>query len=207
MSRLLVVRAHPLTSATSRSMQLADAFVETYKQTHPDDEVVEQSLYNIAVPEIDLDLLRAWNKLRAGVPFAHLHQAEQTKSTLFDGYTMQFLAMDKVVIANPLWNLQVPTRLKAWIDCICAPGKTFTYSETGEVIGMMSGKKALHIQTNGGVYNGQDPASRYVATVLGFIGVRDVQHIAAEGMDHDPTHADDIMASALDKVRVAAAEF
>lgn len=207
MSKLLVIRAHPLTSETSKSMQLTDAFVETYKQTHPDDDVLEQSLYNIAIPEIDLDLFNAWNKLRAGIPFVHLHEAEQTKSTLFEGYTTQFLNMDKIVIANPLWNLQVPTRLKAWIDCICVAGKTFKYSETGEPVGLVSGKKALHIQTNGGVYNGQDPASQYVATMLGFIGVRDFQHIAAEGMDHDPAHADEIMAAAFDKVRAAAAEF
>lgn len=207
MAKLLVIRAHPLTSENSRSMRLTDEFVKTYKETHPDDDVLEQSLYNIAIPEIDLDLFSAWNKLREGVPFVRLHEAEQTKSTLFEGYTTQFLNMDKIVIANPLWNLQVPTRLKAWIDCICVAGKTFKYSETGEAVGLVTGKKALHIQTNGGVYNGQDPASQYVRTMLGFIGVTDFQAIAAEGMDHDPARAGEIMDAAFAEVRAAAETF
>lgn len=207
MAKLLVIRAHPLSSDSSKSMQLTDEFIKVYKETHPDDDVLEQSLYNIAIPEIDLDLFSAWKKLAEGTPFVRLHEAEQTKSTLFAGYTDQFMNMDKIVIANPLWNLQVPTRLKAWIDCICVAGRTFKYSETGEAVGLVTGKKALHIQTNGGVYNGNDPASQYVRTMLGFIGVTDFSHIAAEGMDHDPARADQIMAAAFDEVRTAAAAF
>src|ERR1019366_3144760 len=123
MAKLLVVRAHPLTSEFSRSMQLADEFVRVYSQTHPDDDVLDLNLYNRAVPEIDLDLLSAWKKIGSGTPFAHLDQAEQLKATLFDGYTSQFLNVDKIVVANPLWNLNVPTRLKAWIDMIAVAGQ------------------------------------------------------------------------------------
>ncbi len=113
-------------------MALADEFVRVYKETRPSDPVVELRLYDVAIPEIDLDLLSAWKKLAAGTPFVHLHDFEQNKATLFDNYTEQFLAADRVVIANPLWNPQVPTRLKAWIDTITRAGKTFNYGPTGE---------------------------------------------------------------------------
>ena len=41
----------------------------------------------------------------------------------FNELTDQFLSADKVVIANPMWNLNVPTRLKAWVDTINVAGK------------------------------------------------------------------------------------
>lgn len=207
MAKVLLVRAHPLTSEASRSMRLADEFVRVYTETHPDDDIIDQNLYNIAMPEIDLDVFSAWQKLGSGTPFVRLDEAEQNKITLFEGYTTQFMAMDKVVIANPLWNLQVPTRLKAWIDCICVAGKTFTYNTDGEAVGLVTGKKVAHIQAAGGVFGSQDPASIYVRTMFGFLGVEDIVQIAAEGMDHDPARADDIMAAALREVQEAARAF
>jgi FMN-dependent NADH-azoreductase len=207
MSTLLVVRAHPLTSEFSRSMQLTDEFVHVYAGAHPDDDVVDLNLYNRAIPEIDLDLLSAWQKLGAGTPFVHMHAAEQMKATLFEGYTTQFLGADKVVVANPLWNLQVPTRLKAWIDTISVAGRTFRYDDDGIAVGLVRGKKAVHIQTSGGVFGGLDPASVYVQTIFTFLGVEDFTHIGAEGMDHDPEHAGEIVATALARVREVAAAF
>lgn len=207
MAKLLVVRAHPLTSEFSRSMQLTDEFVRVYAETHPGDDVLDLNLYHRAVPEIGLDLLSAWKKLGSGVPFAHLDQAEQLTVTLFDGYTSQFLNVDKIVVANPLWNLNVPTRLKAWIDTIAVAGQTFRYTEDGIAIGLVRGKKAVHIQTSGGVFEGLDPASLYVRTIFTFLGVEDYQQIVAEGMDHDPEHAGEIVAAAMAHVRDVAATF
>ncbi|GAA2521304.1 FMN-dependent NADH-azoreductase [Rarobacter incanus] len=207
MSRILIVRAHPLTSEASRSMQLADAFVRAYVRLHPDHDVSDLNLYSVAIPEIDLDLLSGWRKLSAGVPFVHLDQPEQNKVTLFSNYTDQFLAADKVVIANPLWNLGVPTRLKAWVDTICVAGKTFRYNAAGDAVGLVTGKKALHIQASGGVFGGQDPASVYLKTMFNFLGVTDFVQVTAEGMDHDPTHADEIMARAFARIEQAAKEF
>lgn len=207
MTKLLAVRAHPLTSESSRSMRLIDEFIRVYAESHPDDDIVELRLYDVAIPEIDLDLLNGWKKLRAGTPFVHLHEAEQNKVTLFDHYTSQFLDADKIVVANPLWNLQVPTRLKAWIDTVTVAGKTFRYNEKGEPVGLTEGKKALHIQAAGGVFASQDPASAYIKTIFTFLGVSDFHQVAAEGMDHDPARADDIIAAALADVASVARDF
>jgi len=207
MAKLLVVRAHPLTSEVSNSMKLTDEFVRVYRDANPDDDVIDFNLYSVAIPEIDLDLLSGWKQLSAGTPFVHLHPSEQNKVTLFAQYTEQFLGADKVVVANPLWNLQVPTRLKAWIDTICVAGKTFEYTETGEAVGLVRGKKALHIQTAGGIFGGQDPACTYMRTMFEFVGVGDFHQITAEGMDHDPANADAIIADAMARVAQLAATF
>ena len=207
MTTLLVVRAHPLDATGSRSMQLTDAFVAAYREAHPDDTIENLSLYNVAVPEIDLDLLNGWKKLGSGEPFVHLHPSEQAKLTIFDKLGEQFIGADKFVVANPLWNLSVPTRLKAWIDTVCVAGKTFRYTPDGRAEALVKGKRGLHIQTNGGHFNGRDPASAYLRTLFGFIGVTDFQELFAEGMDHEPDRAEEIMQEAIDRARELARSF
>lgn len=206
MSKLLVVRAHPLSHKSSRSMKVTDAFVESYKQHHPEDSIEEINVYNIQVPEIDSDLLTAWDELSKGTRFYALSAAQQHKLTLFDSLTGGFLEHEKIVIANPLWNLSIPTRLKAWFDTITVAGKTFKYTETGSV-GMVEGKKVLHIQANGGVYSGADPASQYVKKLLTFLGVTDFHQLFVEGMDHQPDKAEEIVAQAIAKAQKLAESF
>ena len=81
--KLLVVRAHPLDSSKSRSLQMADAFVAGFRETHPDSMVQDVNLYSVAVPELDLDLLSGWGALREGEHFSHLSAMQQAKLTLF----------------------------------------------------------------------------------------------------------------------------
>jgi FMN-dependent NADH-azoreductase len=198
MSKVLVVKAHPFSEEYSRTMKVTNVFLKSYREHHPDDEIEEINLYDITIPEIDRDLLEAWNKLKQKVPFYALSIEQQHKVTLFDSFTASFLEKDKVVIANPLWNLSVPTRLKAWIDTITVAGKTFKYTDQGSV-GLLEGKKALHIQSSGSVYNGSDPASQYVKTLFTFLGFKDFQQLFIEGMDHFPERAEEIMEEAIKK--------
>lgn len=199
MTKLLIVRAHPLDSEVSRSMQVTDAFVKSYIESHPADTIEDINLYDLAVPDIDRNLLQAWSALGNGTAFDELSEVQQQKITLFNGYTDGFLNADKVVIANPLWNLNVPARLKAWVDTITVGGKTFKYNEKGEAVGLAGNKKVLHIQSNGGVYGGKDPANQYLKTILNYIGITDFQEIFVEGMDYAPDKAADIMAVGFEK--------
>lgn len=194
--KMLVVRAHPLDSTRSRSLQLADAFLTGFRESHPEALVEDINLYSAAVPEIDIDLLSGWEALRGGEAFVHLSPLQQAKLTLFENYTMQFLSSDVVVVANPLWNMSVPTRLKAWIDTVCRAGVTFRYNSEGRAEGLAGGKQIVHLQASGGNFNGNDPACTYLRGVFKFLGC-DFTQLTAEGMDHEPQRADEIMADAL----------
>ncbi|WP_341855261.1 NAD(P)H-dependent oxidoreductase [Brachybacterium sp. GPGPB12] len=167
--RALIVRAHPLDPSKSRSMTMADAFVEELTAHRPDTVVDDVRLYETAVPEIDLDMMTGWERARAGEHFSHLTGAQQNKLALFDQYTKQFQSADLVVIANPLWNLSVPTRLKAWIDTICRAGVTFRYTAEGEAEGLVMDKTVVHLQASGGRFGQQDPASLYIAGMFQFL--------------------------------------
>ncbi|MDN6120025.1 MAG: NAD(P)H-dependent oxidoreductase, partial [Lactococcus sp.] len=156
--------------------------------------------------EIDADIASAFNTLAAGGEFGALSPEQQAKVGRFGELTDQFLAADKVVIANPLWNLQIPTRLKAWVDTINVAGKTFKYTAEGPV-GLATGKKVLHIQANGGVYGGNDFASVYINGVLNFIGIDDVTSVYIEGQAYAPENAEQILADAVAKIETIAQTF
>jgi len=97
----------------------------------------------------------------------------------------QFLASDVVVIGAPMYNFSVPTQLKAWLDRIAQPGKTFKYTETGPV-GLAGGKRVIIASGRGGFYlEGPlahlDFQETYLKAFLGFLGIHDVRFVRAEG--------------------------
>lgn len=102
----------------------------------------------------------------------------------------EFLAADVVVIGAPMYNFSIPSNLKAWIDRVAVAGKTFAYTEAGPV-GLATGKRAVVISTRGGLYSegpaaGMDHQESYLKTVLGFLGVTDVEFVRAERLGFGP---------------------
>ena len=205
-NKVLVVKGHPLTSEESYSMKGLDAFLETYEKVNPQDTIEVLDVFSDFIPEVDQDIMVAWGALADGSDFASLSSEQQKKVARFNELTEQFLAADKVVIVNPLWNLFLPASLKAWIDTVMVAGKTFRYTENGPE-GLAKGKKLLHLQANGGVYQLQDPASTYVKSIFGFIGVEDITQIEVEGHAYDPANAENLKNEFIQNVKTAAATF
>lgn len=95
-------------------------------------------------------------------------------------------AADVIVIGVPIYNFGVPAALKAWIDQICRARETFRYTETGPV-GLLQGKRAILVVASGGTEaeSAIDFATPYMRHVLGFIGITDVEVIAADKLMAD----------------------
>lgn len=205
MSKLLVVKGHPLTAEVSLSLKGLDAFVEAYKASHPADKIEVLDVFDSFIPTRDTELVSALYALGGGADFSSLSTEQQKKVTRSGELLEQFLAADKVVIANPLYNLMIPSELKAWIDTINIAGKTFKYTENGPV-GLATDKKVLHLQANGGVYNLQDPAEIYMSSIFKFIGTN-YSAIAVEGHSYDPSQTETLTAAFIEKVEAAAKVF
>ncbi|MGX7200022.1 FMN-dependent NADH-azoreductase [Enterococcus nangangensis] len=206
MSKVLVIKAHPLTEKESRTLKGLATFLENYRPLHPEDEVTVFDAFEDDLPEVNGELLSAWGALRAGTDFASLSSEQQHAVARFDELTEMFLQADKIIVANALWNLNIPTRLKAWIDTIMVAGKTFKYTPTGPQP-LTTGKKVFHIQSNGGVYGGEDFANQYLKNIFAFVGVTDYAAAFIEGLDYDPEHAEELLEKALAEVAQAAKEF
>ncbi|MBV6671480.1 FMN-dependent NADH-azoreductase [Xanthomonas axonopodis pv. phyllanthi] len=105
----------------------------------------------------------------------------------------EFLASDIVVIGAPMYNFSVPTQLKAWIDRIAQPGRTFRYTANGPE-GLAGGKQLIVASSRGGMYTQGPMASldfqeAYLTATFGFLGVRDVHFVRAENQSRGPEPA------------------
>ena len=211
MAKVLYITAHPLTATESYSLALGRAFLDSYRQAAPDDEVIHLDLYKMEIPQIDADIFAGWGKLRQGTDMAGLTAEEQRKVKRLGELVDQFAAADKYIFVTPLWNFSFPPVMKAYVDAICMAGKTVRYTEQGPV-GLLTTKAAVHIQARGGVYS-EGPAAememghRYLAAVMRFLGVPSFEGVFVEGHNADPAHADLIRAKATDHAREVAKRF
>ncbi|NDI33813.1 NAD(P)H-dependent oxidoreductase [Chengkuizengella sediminis] len=201
MGKLLYITAHPLSEESSVSQQIGKEFLATYEKKNPDVEIVKLDLYNENIPLLDADVLSAWGKLGAGESFESLTKEQQAKLGRINELTDQFVEADRYVFVTPLWNFSYPPTLKAYIDTFAIAGKTFKYTETGPV-GLLEGKKAVHIQATGGIYSegpavGMNFADSHLKAVLGFVGVTDVTSIFAEGVAMGPEKAEESKQTAI----------
>lgn len=208
MAKVLYITANPKAEADSFSLRVGKAFLNTYKELNPHDEIVEIDLYKTDVPLLDQDVFSGWGKLANG---EELTAEEQQKVARINELTDQFVAADKYVFVTPMWNFSFPPKVKAYIDTICMAGKTFKYTEEGPV-GLLQGKKAVHIHARGGIYS-EGPAKSfefadsYLRSVLGFIGVTDVESVIAEGMAFTPDQAGEIVEKAIKHAKDVAVQF
>jgi len=98
-----------------------------------------------------------------------------------------FLGADTIVIGAPMYNFSVPSQLRAWLDRLAVPGKTFRYTANG-VEGLVAGKRVIVASSRGGVYSEGAPAAQldhqetYLHGLLGFLGITDVTFVRAEGL-------------------------
>ena len=114
-----------------------------------------------------------------------------------DELVAELQAADKIVIGTGLINFNIYSGLKSWIDNVARAGVTFSYSADGPK-GRLTGKKAYIVLASAGVYS-EGPAAPlnhavpYLKTVLGFLGITDVEVLNVEGLAFGP----DAVAKAL----------
>ncbi|HUZ13132.1 MAG TPA: NAD(P)H-dependent oxidoreductase [Caulobacteraceae bacterium] len=114
----------------------------------------------------------------------------------------EFLAADVVVVGAPMYNFTLPTQLKAWIDRLLIAGRTFRYGPDGPQ-GLAGGKRVIVAVSRGGFYGPSSPNAgaehleSYLRTVFGFIGVTDLEFVAADGIRTGQEQRERALAQAL----------
>lgn len=196
MATVLIVKAHPLDPQKSYALRALEEFETRFASLHPEDRIEIVDVFEDQIPTLDKPLLEAMAAAKKGEEIAS-EQAERLEG--YNAFTQQFLSADKIVVVNPLWNLNVPSQLVSWINTINVAGLTFKYGPEGS-IGLIKDKKLLHIQSNGGVYAGQDPAAQYIKSIFEFLGFKDIQQVFIEGQSADPSQAQAIFEEAMGKI-------
>jgi FMN-dependent NADH-azoreductase len=212
MTKLLYITAHPHDHSQSFSMAAGQAFIDSYKEQNPNDEIVHIDLYKENIPQIDSDVFSGWGKLQSGKGFDELSSEEKTKVSRLAELSDQFVGGDKYVFVTPMWNFSFPPVMKAYIDAVAVAGKTFKYTDQGSV-GLLTDKKALHIQARGGIYS-EGPAAdlemghRYLnAVVKQFFGVPTFEGLFIEGHAAMPDKAQEIREDGIARAKDLAKTF
>jgi len=165
----------------SITRELSAAYVTQWQAKHAGGTVINRDLAAESLPHITEATLGAYF-----TPADKRSAEQQAVIALSDKLVDEVIAADTLVIGIPMYNFAPPSSFKAWIDHICRAGRTFKYGETGPV-GLLGGKRAVVILSRGGVYS-EGPAQvfdfqgTYIKSVLGFLGITDVELVIAEGV-------------------------
>lgn len=170
--------------AQSVSRELTAAVAAEWKRRNPGGKVVHRDL--------------AANPLPHWTP---VYSADNPSGRVGGDVLEEFLAADTIVVGAPMYNFGIPSSLKAWIDRLAIPGRTFRYTENGPE-GLAGGRKVVIVSARGGLYSEGTPYAAadfqepYLRQVFGFFGIDDVEIVRAEGVNLGPQQRADAIAAA-----------
>ncbi len=164
----------------SASRQLSRLIVAQLTEALPGAEVRYRDLVEDAVPHLTGAIAAGFRSVVGVTPDATA-AAEQARS---EQLVSEFLDSHLIVIGVPMYNFSVPSQLKAWLDRLAQPGRTFRYTTDGPV-GLAGGRRVIVASTRGGMYSmgagsGMDFQESYLTAFFGFLGITDVQFVRAE---------------------------
>lgn len=179
MTTLLHISASPR-GASSESLALARLFLETYAEEHPADTIEEWDLWDGSLPEFGTAAVEGKMNTFAGIDLdGPAAAAWRDVTATFE----RFAAADAYLFSVPMWNANVPYKLKQLIDVVSQPGMVFSFDPVAGYSGLLEGRKAAVLYTSAIYGPGRGPAfgsdfqAPFFRDWLQWAGVRDVSEV------------------------------
>ncbi|MDJ0626195.1 MAG: FMN-dependent NADH-azoreductase [Candidatus Caenarcaniphilales bacterium] len=179
MANILHIDSSPRASR-SHSRKLTGEFIESWTAAHPGDKVIYKDLGHNPVPHVTEE----WVAAAFTSPeerTAELNDAIKLSDELVD----EFLQADAFVFSVPMYNFNVPSTFKAYIDQIVRVNRTFNMKFEG----LVKGKKMLIVTSRGANFEEGTPLAPYdfqepyLRTIFGFIGIEDITFVHAQSIN------------------------
>ncbi|WP_027063562.1 FMN-dependent NADH-azoreductase [Mesoplasma seiffertii] len=172
MSKVLAISG-TTNQTNSRSIEMMNQFLKTYKQNNPNDEIIH----------LDLD-----KEPMAAMSLTSYNLGEFYNHENSGKYIEQLKTIDKVIIATPMHNFRASGELINYIDHIAVPNLTFTYQNplpNGNPRGLLDHLKIQILATRGGevVPNSWADHTVWLKGVWEFMGASVVEPIFIGGLD------------------------
>jgi FMN-dependent NADH-azoreductase len=138
----------------------------------------------------------------ANEPLDHLTLAAFADTFVLD----EFLAADTIVVGAPMYNFNISSQLKSWIDRIVVAGRTFRYTENGPE-GLAGGKRVIIAMSRGGFYdqgNSLEHVEAYLKPMFNFLGI-EPEFVRADGIAVGPEQREAGLANGLAEIERLAA--
>ncbi len=183
MKKLLHIIATPR-GDESRTLKVTRAFLDSFQSTHEGWVVEELNLFKEELPSLTVKRVDGKYILLAGKDL--FGEAKDAWEEII-AHIERFMSADAYLLSTPMWNFNIPYRLKHYIDIIVQPKYLFRYTPEG-VEGLVKGKKMVVIASRGGEYSTEeqrpfDFQEPYLRTIFGFVGLTDITFVVAQPMD------------------------
>ena len=167
----------------SHSTKIAQAYIEQAKKNIPDLELNHINPWTLNLPEFDGDMLNAKYSVISGTdPSANEVSAWSNVKNIFD----EFNNADHYLFSVPMWNFNIPYKLKHYIDIITQPGMSWSYTPEDGYKGLMTDKTATIIYSTGDGYGegtgfeSFDMQKPYVNLWLTFLGFKKIERVVVD---------------------------
>lgn len=202
---ILVVKANNRPSIEAVSSKMYETFMSELEGK--DVNVTTFDVFEEDMPYFGQQIFNAFGKVQNGEELTDVEsRLLAAKQKAMDAIS----AADVVVFAFPLWNLTIPAKLQTFIDYVYAAGFAFKYDAEGNMIQLMTDKKAVFLNARGGVYSNPELAPmemsvNYMRNVFGGIfGMQIIDEVIIEGHNAMPDKAQEIIAEGMEEVKAAA---
>jgi FMN-dependent NADH-azoreductase len=186
----------------SISRQLSNEFIQIWKSLNSQDTVTYRDLGHHPVAHVN----EMWIAAAFSAPeklTSELKEAIQLSDILVD----EFLAAECYVFGIPMYNFNVPSTFKAYIDQIVRFNRTFTFDELGKYQGLVpKGKKMLIFTARGGTFSSEisianyDYQEPYLRAIFGMLGITNITFIHADKLNLGEDLRQESLANARAKI-------
>jgi FMN-dependent NADH-azoreductase len=186
----------------SHSRKLSKEFISAWRAAHPEDAIAYRDLGRHPVPHVD----EAWIAAAFSPPETHTPELAQAIG-ISDELIDELLAADRYVFGVPMYNLNIPSTFKAYIDQIVRVNRTFAIDAQGGYKGLVEGKKAVIITARGGDFTPTSPLAAYdfqepyLRAIFGFIGLTDIEFINVNSLDEGDASRTKSLAEAQEAIQ------
>lgn len=175
MTRALVIDSSSR-ALGSVTRTLTHKFITEFTQLHDKENLVYRDLIKSSVPHLSAEAIEGF--------FSPQPTSRAKRATvLSDLLVEEFLQADVICMGVAVYNFNIPSALKAYIDQIIRIGKTFRKQGDGQLEGLCKDKNMIILYSMGGMYQDteMDFIKPYFKALAGFIGIHNVKFIAVEG--------------------------
>ena len=192
MEKVMYVEASPRKSR-SHSMKIAKAYLEKIRGNNSNIEIKTIDLWDYDLPEFNGNMLDAKYAVIAGSDSTEEQKKAWGRVTSIYN---EFADADHYVFSVPMWNFNVPYKLKHFIDIVTQPGLSWSYTPDEGYKGLMKGRTATVIYASGDGYGDGtgfesfDLQKPYIELWLTFIGFDKIDKVIVDRTLFEPDEAE-----------------
>lgn len=196
MKKVLVLLASPVAKENSYSTYFANKFIEEYRKFNPEHQI----------KVIDLNEHPVSQKTLTSSNFSTFFNEEDSDSLI-----NELKETDKLLVASPMINFNVPATLKNYLDHICVANKTFSYKykAKGSSVGLLDRLKVQIITSQGAPSGWYSFSShtQYLEGLFNFLGMNVTSPIEIVGTKVDAKSKEDLYLDFEKEIVKKASEF